>query len=168
VLDPLSAAHLASFEVIAVTQLSTRLLLISLAGESPWRFDYSAGQDLLVVVANDGTRSDYGRYLIKKFDPRTRHLNIEAVLEPDGPAARWAATVVPGEPVAAIAPREHQNGKWTSLRVHPAQGWLSSFGVQLEIAGTDTFESCTVDVSRQRSGVSVVDPADAEVAVQLP
>ena len=57
-------------------------------------------------MANDGASTDYGRYLIKRFDPRTRHLNIEAVLEPDGPAARWAASVVPGEPVAAIGPRE--------------------------------------------------------------
>jgi NADPH-dependent ferric siderophore reductase len=108
VLDPLIGTRLASFEVISVTQLSTRRLLISLAGESPWEFDYSAGQDLLLLVANDGTHTDYGRYLIKRFDPRTRHLNIEAVLEPDGPAARWAASVVPGEPVSAIGPREDQ------------------------------------------------------------
>jgi len=105
VLDPLIITHVASFEVISVTPLSCRRLLISLACESPWEFDYSAGQDLVLVVANDGARADYGRYLIKRFDPRTGHLNIEAVLEPDGPAARWAASVVPGEPVAATGPR---------------------------------------------------------------
>jgi Fur family ferric uptake transcriptional regulator len=80
--------------------------LISLAGESPWESDYFPGQDLLLAVANDGASTDYGRYLIKRFDPRTRHLNIEAVLEPDGPAAQWVATVVPGEPVTAIGLRE--------------------------------------------------------------
>ena len=98
-----------SFEVISVTQLSCHRLLISLVGESPWEFDYSVDQALLLLVANDGTRTDYGRYLIQRFDPRTRHLNIEAVLEPDGPPARWRATVVPGEPVAAIGPR---TSKW--------------------------------------------------------
>jgi hypothetical protein len=106
VLDPLVGARVPSFEVISVTQLRTRCLLISLAGESPWGFDYCAGQDLVLVVANDGARTDYGRYLVKRSDPRTRHLSIEAVLEPDGPAARWAASVVPGEPVAAIGPGE--------------------------------------------------------------
>jgi NADPH-dependent ferric siderophore reductase len=106
VLDPLIVTRVASFEVISVSPLSCRRLLISLAGESPWEFDYSAGQDLVLVVANDGARTDCGRYLVKRFEPRTRHLDIEAVLEPDGPAARWAASVVPGEPVAAIGPRE--------------------------------------------------------------
>jgi hypothetical protein len=127
--DPLIGTRLASLEVISITQLSCRRLLISLVGESPWEFDCSAGQDLLLMVANDGASTDYGRYLIKRFDPRTRHLDIEAVLEPDGPAARWAATVVPGEPVAAIGPREDQNVKRASLRVHPAQGWLDSLGL---------------------------------------
>jgi Siderophore-interacting FAD-binding domain len=110
VLDPPIDTCLASFEVISVTQLSTRRFLISLAGESPWEFDYSAGQDLLLVVAKNGTRADYGRYLIKRSDPRTRHLHIEVVLEPDGPAARWAASVVPGEPVAGIGPGQDRNG----------------------------------------------------------
>jgi NADPH-dependent ferric siderophore reductase len=116
VLDSLTDTRLASFEVISVTQLTTRRLLISLVGESPWEFDYSADQELLLVVANDGARTDYGRYLIKGIDRRTGHLNIEAVLEPDGPAARWAASVVPGEPVAAIGPGEDQIGMRTSLR----------------------------------------------------
>jgi hypothetical protein len=91
VLDRLIGRRVVSFEVISVIQLSCRRLLITLAGESPWDFSYSAGQELLLVVAKDGARTDYGRYLIKSFDPRTRHLNIEAVLEPDGSAARWAA-----------------------------------------------------------------------------
>jgi len=137
VLDPLIDAHVAGFEVISVTQLTARRLLISLAGESPWEFDYSAGQELMLVVANYGARIDYGRFLIKRFDPRIRHLNIEAVLEPDGPAARWAATVVPGEPVAAVGPREDPMAKGTSLRVHPDQGCLDSLGTQLDIPGPD-------------------------------
>ena len=105
-----SARDLVSFEVISVTQQSTRRLLISLAGESPWEFDYAAGEALVLLVANDGTRADYGRYLIKRFDPHTRHLNIEAVLEPDGHATQWAASVVPGEPVSAIGPQKISMG----------------------------------------------------------
>jgi NADPH-dependent ferric siderophore reductase len=102
VFDPQIGARLASFEVISVTQLGTHRLSISLAGESPWVFDYSTGQVLLLVSSNDGVLAEYGRYPIKRFDARTRHLEIEAVLEPDGSAARWAASVVPGEPVSAI------------------------------------------------------------------
>jgi hypothetical protein len=101
-----SEAGLVLDPLISVSPLSCRRLLISLAGESPWEFDYSADQDLVLVVANDGASTDYGRYLIKRFDRRTRHLNIEAVLEPDGPATRWAASVVPGEPVAGL---DHTN-----------------------------------------------------------
>jgi hypothetical protein len=109
-------------------QLSCRRPSISLVSESPWEFDYGAGQDLLLVVANDGARIGYGRYLIKRFDPCIRHLTIEAVLAPDGPAAQWAASVVPGEPVAAIGSRGDRNLRGTSHRVHPAQGWLDSLG----------------------------------------
>jgi NADPH-dependent ferric siderophore reductase len=58
----------------------------------------------MLLVANDGTLTDYGRYVVTEFDPRTKHLKIEADLEPDGPAARWASSVVPGEPVAASVP----------------------------------------------------------------
>ena len=105
---------LVSFEVISVTQQSARRLLISLAGESPWESDFAAGEELLLLVADDGTRTDYGRCLIKRFDPRTRHLNIEAVLEPDGHDTQWAASVVPGEPVSAFRPRDH-DGMTASL-----------------------------------------------------
>ena len=120
--DPLIGTRLVSLEVISVTQLSTRRLLISLAGESPWESDYFAGQDLLLAVANDGASTDYGRYLIKSFDPRTRHLNIEAVLEPDGPAAQWVATVVPGEPVTAIGPRERDvDCRWVRPSLRPTR-----------------------------------------------
>jgi NADPH-dependent ferric siderophore reductase len=132
-LDRLIGRRVVSFEVISVTQLSCRRLLITLAGESPWDFSYSAGQELLLVVAKDGAPTDYGRYLIKSFHPRTRHLNIEAVLEPDGPAARWAASVVPGEPVAAIRPREDRRAN--SLLGHPAQGCCDSLGMQLDMPG---------------------------------
>jgi hypothetical protein len=135
VLDPLIGTRVPSFQVISVTQVSCRRLLISLAHESPWKFDYTAGQYLVLVVANDGARAGYGRYLIKRFDPRTRHLTIVAVLEPDGPAAHWAASVVPGEPVAAIGPREDQCAN--SLLVHPAQGWRDSLGTQLDVPGPD-------------------------------
>lgn len=55
-LDPAIETRLVSFEVISVTQLTTRRRLISLVGESPWEFDYSAGQDLVLVVVNDGAR----------------------------------------------------------------------------------------------------------------
>jgi NADPH-dependent ferric siderophore reductase len=103
--NSLTALGPVSFEVVAVTQLSSRRLLISLAAESPWQFDYAAGQDLLLVVASDGAQAVYGRYMVRRFDPHTRRLDIEAVLELDGPAARWAASVVPGEPVSSIGPR---------------------------------------------------------------
>jgi NADPH-dependent ferric siderophore reductase len=102
--DSLTDTGTASFEVVTVTQLSARRLLISLAAETPWECHYAAGQDLLLVVAKDGDRAVHGRYTVRRFDPYRRHLDIEAVLELDGPAARWAASVVPGEPVSSTGP----------------------------------------------------------------
>jgi hypothetical protein len=102
VLDPLIGSRLASLEVMSVTQLGARCILISLAGESLWEFDHSAGEDLVVLLSNDGTLTHCGGYLPQRFDPRTRHLDIEAVLDPDGPAAQWVATVVSGEPVTTL------------------------------------------------------------------
>jgi hypothetical protein len=115
VLDPRTGTRLVGFEVISVALLSTSRLLISLAIESPWEFDYSAGRDLFLLVGNEGACPAFGRYQIKIIDPGTRHLEIVAALGPDGPAARWAASVVPGEPVAAIGPGRMKMVRASSL-----------------------------------------------------
>jgi NADPH-dependent ferric siderophore reductase len=112
--DSLTGTETVSFEVVAVAQLSSRRLLISLAAESPWQFDY-AGQDLLLGVASDGARPVYGHYMVRQFELDTRHLDIEAVLERDGPAARWAASVVSGEPVSSIGPCATSRRRWSAV-----------------------------------------------------
>jgi hypothetical protein len=37
------------------------------------------------VIANNGTRTDYGRYVIERFGPLTRHVIIEAFIPMDPP-----------------------------------------------------------------------------------
>ena len=56
------------------------------------------------------------RYTIRFFDPGAPTIDIDMVMHGDGPAARWAATVQPGDRIQGIGPR----GKVT---VDPAAAW---------------------------------------------
>jgi NADPH-dependent ferric siderophore reductase len=103
--DPLAGAPYLTLEVLEVTQLDPFRLRISLVADSLGNIDHLPGQDLMLRVADSGTRAVHRRYTIRDFDPGTRLLDLEVVLGPDGPGAQWAASVVPGETVSAIGPQ---------------------------------------------------------------
>jgi NADPH-dependent ferric siderophore reductase len=98
-------SHRLTFQVIAVTQLTPRRLRISLVAESPSDFDYLAGDHLKLQVASVGAECEYRHYRITSSDCRTHVLNVEAVMGINRMGDTWAASVVPGEPVDAVADR---------------------------------------------------------------
>jgi ferredoxin-NADP reductase len=91
--------------VIAVSQLTPRRLRISLVAESPSGFDHLAGDHLKLQVAKVGAEFEYRHYCITSSDFRTHALNVEAIMDINGMGDTWAASVVPGEPVDAVADR---------------------------------------------------------------
>jgi NADPH-dependent ferric siderophore reductase len=63
------------------------------------------GQDLMVAVPAEGQQHFRRRYTIRRLDRDARAVDLDIVLHGDGPGARWAAGVRPGDRVEAIGPR---------------------------------------------------------------
>jgi len=63
------------------------------------------GDHLKLQVAKVGAEFEYRDYCITSSDFRTCVLNVEAIMDINGMGDTWAASVVPGEPVDAIAHR---------------------------------------------------------------
>lgn len=63
------------------------------------------GQDLMVEVPAEGRRHFRRRYTIRRLDPAGSAVDLDIVLHGDGPGARWAAAIEPGDRVESIGPR---------------------------------------------------------------
>ena len=85
-----------AFELLAVTRFTPHCLRISLVAEEGGKCEVTTGQEFSLV--HDGTDGAPSRWIVREFDPRTRHLTAEDIpgLGSLG-ARRWASSVVPGE-----------------------------------------------------------------------
>jgi NADPH-dependent ferric siderophore reductase len=93
-------------EVVEVTDLTSSMRLIRLGGAELTGFVHAPGQDLMLKLAGDDGRPVSRRYSIRRFDQRAQTIELNVVLHGDGPAARWAQTVRPGDRLAeVVAPR---------------------------------------------------------------
>jgi NADPH-dependent ferric siderophore reductase len=63
------------------------------------------GQDFMVAVPDGAEQHFRRRYTVRRLDRAARTVDLEIVLHGDGPGARWAAAVKPGDTVEAIGPR---------------------------------------------------------------
>jgi hypothetical protein len=93
------------FEVVAVTQCTPHCLRVTLVAEEVGTPGLTSGQEL--TLAHDGIDGTPCRWIVREFNPRTRHLTVGAILGL-GPfdARRWASSVVPGELLRASTPNE--------------------------------------------------------------
>jgi NADPH-dependent ferric siderophore reductase len=98
-LPGVAAWDLSVVEAGRVTPSMQRLLLTA---DGLDRLDHQPGQDLMVAVPPDHVRR---RYTIRRLDRAARLLELQVVVHGDGPGARWAAGVRPGDRVEAIGPR---------------------------------------------------------------
>ncbi len=83
-------------------------LMGDLEGFSPW-----AGQDVMVSVPPGDAAARFRRYTVRRWDPDTGEVVLWVTTATDGPGARWASSVAPGDRVEAVGPR----GK---IALHPA------------------------------------------------
>ena len=93
------------FEVLASDQISPHIQRIELTAPELAGFSYKPGQDVMLLVAADGTRPVRRRYTIRALDMAQRRLTLEIVLHGDGPGERWVRTARPGDHIEGIGPR---------------------------------------------------------------
>lgn len=88
-------------EVVAIAEPSPSIRRITFRGDSLVGLDHAPGQDLMFTVPGEVRR----RYTIRALDPTKGVLEIDVLLHSDGPGARWAADLAPGDRTEAIGPR---------------------------------------------------------------
>src|SRR5262249_5290280 len=86
-----------------VADLGPHMRRIALSGV-PASFSYQPGQDVMLVLGQAGDRPLSRRYTIRAVNNGVLELNIVAH-GVDGPGARWAAAVQPGDRINGVGPR---------------------------------------------------------------
>jgi NADPH-dependent ferric siderophore reductase len=103
--QPLAGTRKLQFEVAATEQISPHFQRLELTAPELDGFTYSPGQDVMLLVAADGTKPVRRRYTIRRSDPQRRGLTLDVVLHGDGPGERWVRAARPGDRIAGIGPR---------------------------------------------------------------
>jgi hypothetical protein len=87
-----------AFEVLAVTQLTSHCVRICLLAEDAERCELISGQE--ISLGHDDTDRGPSRWIVREFNPRTKHLTVGSILALGSlEARRWLSSVVPGEMV---------------------------------------------------------------------
>jgi NADPH-dependent ferric siderophore reductase len=105
-----------SFEVVESEPISASMQRIALTAQELEGFRYSPGQDVMLLVAADGTRPVRRRYTIRSLDRASLVLTINVVRHSEGPGEQWVRSARPGDRVEGIGPR----GKITTV---PEADW---------------------------------------------
>ncbi len=113
---PLAGTRRLQFEVVRSELASPNVQLIELTAAELGEFAYQPGQDVMLLVAADGTRPVRRRYTIRALDRVRRVLTLHVVRHAEGPGERWVAGAQPGDRIEGIGPR----GKITTF---PAADW---------------------------------------------
>jgi len=113
---PLAAARRLSFEVAESERISPSMQRIVLTAPELIDFRYEPGQDVMLLVAADGTRPIRRRYTIRSLDRPALAMTLNVVRHGDGPGERWVSGARPGDSIEGIGPR----GKITTS---PAADW---------------------------------------------
>lgn len=111
---PVSEALAATAERLGATALALRVVAVEseapglrrVTVEDPRLRDlaWHPGQDLTLSIPNGG-RPFSRRYTIRRLDRDAGTADLEVLLHGDGPGARWAASVKPGDELEAVGAR---------------------------------------------------------------
>ncbi len=93
------------FEVATTEQVSPHMQRLELTAAELDGFGYLPGQDVMLLVAAEGTRPVRRRYTIRRLDPERRALTLDIVLHGEGPGERWVRSARPGDRIEGIGPR---------------------------------------------------------------
>jgi len=102
---PLASTRKLRFRVVETGQMSPIMQRITLTAPELDGFSYAPGQDVMLLVAAEGSKPIRRRYTIRALDPATLTLTLNVVLHGDGPGERWLRSARPGDRIEGIGPR---------------------------------------------------------------
>jgi NADPH-dependent ferric siderophore reductase len=152
---PLAGTRKLHFEVSRNEQLSPSMRRVSLTAPELSDFSYLPGQDVMLLVAADGSRPIRRRYTIRSLDPATAELTLNIVLHGQGQGERWLRTARPGDTIEGIGPRGKISPS-ASADWHLFMGDESALPAILAMT-----ESLPAD-ARATAVIEVPDPADEQ------
>jgi NADPH-dependent ferric siderophore reductase len=92
-------------EVAGSRLLTPHMQRLQLTAAELAEFQYSSGQDVMLLVAADGNRPIRRRYTIRSLDRARLLLTLDVVLHGSGPGERWVRAASPGDRIEGIGPR---------------------------------------------------------------
>ena len=102
---PLAGTRKLRFEVVENGQISPSMQQITLTAPELDGFSYAPGQDVMLLVAAQGSRPIRRRYTIRHLDAEGPTLTLNIVRHGQGPGERWLLAAVPGDTIEGIGPR---------------------------------------------------------------
>jgi len=102
---PLASTIRLDFRVAESSRLTPHMQRLRLTAPELDGFGYLPGQDVMLLVAAEGTRPVRRRYTIRELDAAARLLTLDIVLHGDGPGERWVRSAQPGDRIEGIGPR---------------------------------------------------------------
>jgi len=102
---PLAGTRKLGFQVVESERMSTSMQRVTLTAPELAGFGYAPGQDVMLLVAADGTKPIRRRYTIRSFDPKNLLVTLNIVLHGEGPGERWLRGARPGDTIDGIGPR---------------------------------------------------------------
>lgn len=92
--------------VVEVSQVTPRMRRVVFAGETLNELDHKPGQDVVLVVPQQGPDAARRHYTIRWFDKAATRLAIDFVLHGQtSPAVSWVKSAKPGDRIDAQGPR---------------------------------------------------------------
>ncbi len=102
---PLAGTRKLHFEMIESERMSPTMQRITLTAPELAGFGYAPGQDVMLLVAADGTRPIRRRYTIRSFDAKNLLVTLNIVRHGKGPGEQWLRAARPGDTIEGIGPR---------------------------------------------------------------
>jgi NADPH-dependent ferric siderophore reductase len=144
-----------AFKVVETEQVSSSLQRITLTAPELDGFKYAPGQDVMLLVAAEGTKPIRRRYTIRSLDRAALTLTLNIVLHGQGPGERWLRSARPGDSIEGIGPR----GKITTS---PTADWHLFMGDESAMPAILTMtESLPADADATLV-IEVPDPDDEQ------
>ncbi len=92
-------------ELVATEMVTPTMRRLRFTADGLAELDPFPGQDLMVSVPASGGARFRRRYTIRRLERAAAAVEMDIVLHGDGPGARWAREVRPGDRVEAVGPR---------------------------------------------------------------
>jgi len=143
------------FEVTGSRQLTPHMQRLELTAAELEGFSYAPGQDVMLLVAADGSRPVRRRYTIRHLDQAQRRVTLDVVLHGEGPGERWVRAARPGDQIEGIGPR----GKITTS---PAADWHLFIGDESALPAIFTMTESLPGDSEATVVLEVPGPADEQ------